>query len=131
MWGIRDRLLSAAGEGFPFLFDIIAPAAVEFFNPAGTVKELLLAGKERMALRAYFGMHLGFGAAGIKSRPATATDGYLFVIRMYFFFHYSCSNRKPKILQPCANFSTKIFLFTHFIPSSLTLFICACVFRPT
>ena len=56
------------------------------YSSAG-IDELLLAGKERMALRADIDMEILLGGTGLEGRTASALNGSLLVLRMYAFLH--------------------------------------------
>ncbi len=63
----------------------------EFFHATGGVHDLLLAGVERVALRANFDVQgLAVGGAGLERIAATAGYGNFVVIRMNVGFHSQC-----------------------------------------
>lgn len=60
---------------------------LESLYSAGSIDIFLLASIERMAHRAYLCMDFICRAAGLERAAATATNHYLFIFWMYFFFH--------------------------------------------
>ena len=66
-----------------------AVALLEAINASAGVYQLLLASKERMALRADIDAQFLLRRAGLKSLAAYATDDRLAVLRMYALFHGS------------------------------------------
>ena len=69
------------------LVEQIAVALLELVHAAAAVYQLLLAGKERMALGANFHLQLLLGRTGLKRLTAYATDGCLAILGMDFLFH--------------------------------------------
>jgi hypothetical protein len=68
--------------------DVIFPVfLLESLYSAGGVDVFLLAGIERMAHRADFGVDFLDGTAGLERIAAAAMDHYLIVFWMYSFFH--------------------------------------------
>src|ERR1700751_1634460 len=78
-------LLLCRGGGGGFIGVLL----LEAFDAAGRVNQLLLAGKERVALRADFDAdQLAFaGRAGLKSASAGAVDRDGMIIGVNSFFH--------------------------------------------
>ena len=68
-----------------------AELLLESLDAAGRIDKLLLAGKERVAIRANFGMDRLCGAASLKCISAAAVHHHFFVFRMYSFFHLQIS----------------------------------------
>ena len=66
-------------------------AAVELVDPPGGIHELLLAGKERMALRANAHMNLRPGGLDFPDLAASANHFRRTVFRMNFLFHFAYS----------------------------------------
>src|SRR5450756_1189641 len=63
----------------------------EFLDAAGGVDDFLLAGVERMAVRAYLDVQLaGERGARLELVAATADDVYFFVFRVNLGFHGIC-----------------------------------------
>jgi hypothetical protein len=58
----------------------------EPFNTAAGVNQFLLAGKEWMALGAYFNPNLFLGGAGCKSFPTCTPDHCFTILWMYIWF---------------------------------------------
>ncbi len=86
---------------------------LEPLNTTGGIDELLLAGIERMAHRADFGVDLFGRAAGLEGIAAAASDLNFFVFRMYIFFHWKTPNNlKPKIIPVLVLIAT-YFLFSN------------------
>ncbi len=73
---------------------------VELVNTTAGVDQLLLAGVERVALRADFNGDVGLGGAGLYNGTASALDGGLLIIRMDSFLHgqYSSSDKAVMIV---------------------------------
>ena len=65
--------------------------AVELVNAARRVDELLLAGEERVALRADADLHLRTGGFNVPDFAAGAGHNGVFVLRMNVFFHFFCT----------------------------------------
>ena len=61
--------------------------ALEAFNTAFTIHEFLLAGIERMAVRADFHVNLVHGGAGLEGVATGAFHGRFDIVRMDAFFH--------------------------------------------
>ena len=61
---------------------------VEAINTSTGVNQLLLAGIERVALRADFNADVLLGGTGRKDVATGTTDGGLFVVRMDAFSHF-------------------------------------------
>jgi hypothetical protein len=69
-------------------FDVIfAVFLLESLYSAGCIDIFLLAGIERMAHRANFGVDFFDGTAGLEGVAAAAMNHYLIVFWMYSFFH--------------------------------------------
>ena len=61
---------------------------LELINASACVNELLLAGKERMALGADVNTDLAaLGRTGLEGFAASTLNGYYFVVRMESFLH--------------------------------------------
>jgi hypothetical protein len=69
-------------------------AALEAFDAATGVDELLLAGVERVALRAKFNVHLGLGGTRDEGVPAAAGDSGFDVFGVDLSLHSSGKNRR-------------------------------------
>ena len=65
-----------------------AKTLVEAINTSTSVNQLLLAGIERVALRADFNTDVLFGGAGSENIAAGTTDRRLFVLGMDTFLHF-------------------------------------------
>src|SRR5947208_965870 len=71
-----------------FLGACLGVLAAEAFHPAGGIQQLLLAGKEGMAIRADFHVDVALvGGAGGKGVPAGAVDTHFVVSGMNSGFH--------------------------------------------
>jgi hypothetical protein len=81
-----------SGDGFRFL-RFLAVFLLEALHPSGGIDELLLAGEERMALRADFHLEVAKRRAGLENISADAGDGGTLVVGMDAFFH----RKSPKI----------------------------------
>ena len=66
---------------------LAAKAAIEAVHTAAGIDQLLLAGVERVALRADFHVDLGLGGAGLDDVAARAGDGAVNVVGMDTLFH--------------------------------------------
>src|SRR5580658_615388 len=72
----------------------------ELIHPARGVHDLLLAGIERMAVRADFNVEVvAHGRAGLEGVAAAAGHRDLFVVRMNGFFHGSISAQRMGCVQ--------------------------------
>jgi len=60
---------------------------LELLDATFRIHDLLFAGIKRMALGADIDMDLLAGRRGYKCFAACACDFYLFIVRMYVFFH--------------------------------------------
>jgi hypothetical protein len=79
--------------------ELHAVLLAEFFDAAGGVNDLLLAGVKRMAQRADFDIQrLAVGGTGLEGVPAAAGDRDFVVIGMDIGFHAGVL----EILAPCA-----------------------------
>ena len=82
-----------AGRSHGLLGAVVgAELLLESLNTPCRIDKLLLAGKERVAIRANFSMDGLGGTAGFKRISATAVHHDLFVFRMYSFFHINSPN---------------------------------------
>ncbi len=62
---------------------------LEFVDATAGIDELLLAGIERMALRANFNLHLAaLGGSGLNALTAGTNNSALFVVGMDSLFHF-------------------------------------------
>ena len=81
-------------------FGLATVLSIKALYAAGSVDQLLFAGKERMATRTYLEPYLRFGGTGLPGLAACAMDGGIYVFWMYIGLH--CA------LTPVANFSAKL-----------------------
>lgn len=72
---------------FFFRLVVLGVASAEFLDAAGSVNQLLLTGKERMAGRADLHLQLGKYRADLKGAAAGTNRVNSLVFRMYIFFH--------------------------------------------
>lgn len=73
-----------------FRRSLLAIALVKAIDAAGRIDQLLLAGEKRMTRRANFNVQVAlFGRARLKALAAGASNGYLVIIGMNLWFHYS------------------------------------------
>jgi hypothetical protein len=87
-FGFRRSGSSGGRFGFAGLLAIRPVVlALEFLDAARRIDELHLAGEERMARRANFGVDVLLGAARGELVATTAGDGGFFVFRVDVFFH--------------------------------------------
>jgi hypothetical protein len=105
---LNSKLLS----GLCLLCAVVgAELLLEPLNTAGRIDKLLLAGKERVAIRANFSVDRLGGTACFKRISATAVHHDLFVFRMYSFFHSQFSEWDKKVIVPTyPKISTIIFV---------------------
>ena len=82
----RDRPFSA---NKPKRSGLLLVTAVELVNPARRIDELLLAGEERVALRADADLVLRTGGLDMPDFAAGAGDDGIFVFRMNILFHFA------------------------------------------
>src|SRR5882672_2996872 len=75
------------GDGVGLLGGLALPLALELLDHAGGVDELLLAGVERVAVRADFDGDLLARGAGRERVPAAAGDERLFIVGVDVFLH--------------------------------------------
>src|SRR5262249_48934614 len=86
-------LLLGAGEGAPVL-------ALEPFDSTGGVHELLLAGEERMAIRADFHRERTARRKGLVGHPACAGDCRGPVVRMNTFLRHDATTSRGGVYNP-------------------------------
>src|SRR5947209_9246605 len=77
----------ARPSGLTLLFGLFRIPLCEAFDAAGRVDQLLLAGEERMALRADLDAQLFLGGAGRPRLAAGAVHLHLMILRMDLCFH--------------------------------------------
>ena len=77
--------MPAAGKSELF---VEAELFVELIDTPAGIDELLLAGKVRVALRAYLNADVLFGGAGFNDLAASTPDGCLLIIGMDALFHH-------------------------------------------
>jgi hypothetical protein len=65
-----------------------AVSLFESLNTTGSINQLLLTGKERVAGGAYFRRYLRFGGTSLESIPAQTFNSYFIILRMDSLFHY-------------------------------------------
>src|SRR4029077_18700361 len=82
---------SASSSG-ALAFDAVFPS--ELFYSAGGVDEFLLAGKERMAIRANFHMDIAHRGTGFDHMATGTSDRRRLIFRMDTCFHKFLSNMK-------------------------------------
>ena len=87
--GVNVKLLGFGGRGGFLGLLALVPAVLlmELLDAARRIDELHLAGEERMARRADFGVDVLLGAARGELVAATAGDGGFFILGVNVFFH--------------------------------------------
>jgi hypothetical protein len=73
------------GSWTSLIFDIVT--LFEAVYPAGGIDKFLLAGKEGVALGAYFHGNIPRGGAGFDNITAGAGNFYRFIVGVYIWFH--------------------------------------------
>ena len=96
---VKKRLAERLGSGKPGNLQaaeaelrLLVPA-VELVDTARRVNEFLLAGEERVALRADADLHFGTGGLDVPDFAAGAGHDGIFVLRMNVFSHFLLSLR--------------------------------------
>ena len=83
-WRLALRVRARPEEELLFTLE----SSVELVNTTAHVNQLLLAGKERMTLRANFNLHFPAGGRlGLYHIAASADDGNVFIGRMNSCLH--------------------------------------------
>lgn len=81
------------------LFVVLGVALFKFFDSAGSVDQLLLAGEKRMAGGADFNVHFLVDRTQLKLISTGADSLYFMVLWMYISFHISLLLRKKNYME--------------------------------
>jgi len=84
---------------------------IEFFYTPGSVEKLLFSGVKRMAVGAYFNMHILHGGVSLNLMPTGTMDGDFEILRMNICFH-----KLPRATSSWSTRNRRWSWFPSFLP---------------